>query len=284
MPGRYFSCKYCKKLVYRDSKRIQENKRNGWRVFCSQECLHKSKIKQKIYVCARLGCKKTFIRTPGDFKKTKRCFCSISCSAIYNNHLRAIHRNKFKVVKKCEYCKIRNLKYGKKYCSPKCQSKGESISKEKILAFIHDFEKREGRIPFKCEYTHYHAARLRFGNWNNAVKAAGFSPNPVMFANRHIAKDGHECDSFTEKIIDDWMSEKGIEHKRDVPYPGKNHFTCDFVIGNKWIEFFGLAGELKRYDLLKRRKLNLVRKYGINLIKLFPNDIFPKNKLSLILQ
>ncbi|MDP3994218.1 MAG: hypothetical protein Q8P91_00090, partial [bacterium] len=102
----------------------------------------------------------------------------------------------------------------------------------------------------------------------------------VMFANRHIAKDGHECDSLTEKIIDDWLFKREIEHKRSVPYPGNDRFTCDFVVEDRWIEFFGLRGEHKRYDELRKRKLKLVKKLNIKLVEIFPRDVFLKGSLE----
>ena len=258
---------------------MKENIKRGWETYCSLKCLGQSRVKGKVYVCSRVGCGKTFIRKPSELKKIKKCYCSTYCSAVSNN---------FKKIRICENpdCGKRFSGRKKKYCSSSCIPIHESrYSRKIVIARIKSFYKTYQMVPVKRELNClYHVSRNYFGTWNNAIKAAGFDPNPVMFANRHIANDGHECDSFTEKIIDDWMFEKGIKHKRFVPYPGNKGFTCDFVVGNKWIEFFGLAGQLKRYDTLKRRKLNLVRKYGINIIKLFPKDIFPKNKLSVILE
>jgi len=273
-------CSFCSKVYYRESGRITEAKKFNWRQFCSVKCQSEARNKQIKLVCSRPGCGNVFVRQLNDFKRSKCHYCSRRCAAIVNN---SKYIKRHAVMKICGYCGKNYNGDAKKYCSETCQDKAQVIPADLLIGRIRNFVQINKRIPCKREFKYYHAIRARFGTWNNAIKIAGFDPNPVLFANRHIAKDGHECDSFTEKIIDDWMSEKGIEHKRDVPYPGKNRFTCDFVIGNKWIEFFGLAGELKRYDLLKRRKLNLVRKHNINLIKLFPDDIFPKNKLSLIL-
>ena len=140
---------------------------------------------------------------------------------------------------------------------------------------------KNSRIPLKREaYAYYKVARKYFGTWNNAVKAAGFEPNPVMFAKKYIAKDGDKCDSLAEKIIDDYLFRRKIKHIRNFPYPGNKGFTVDFKIGNNWVEFFGLSGQLKRYDCLKNRKLKLTRKLGINLIKIYPRDLFPVGKLS----
>ncbi len=137
-------------------------------------------------------------------------------------------------------------------------------------------------IPLKREYRHYNAARLRFGTWNKAIKAAGFNPNPVLFAKKHIANDGHKCDSVAEKIIDDWLYARKIKHQINVPYPGNNSFTADFVVGNNWIEFFGLSGELNSYDRLKKQKLKIAKSLNLRLIAIYPNDLFPKCRLDTI--
>ena len=231
----------------------------------------------KLLVCENPNCQKTFLRRI--YSISKHNYCSRSCAVIINNRLYPKNPG---IIHNCPICGS-DFKSRQKFCSKRCQDLSLVVPSKTIVLKIKEFVGDNGRIPLKREITYYKAARARFGTWNKAIKAAGFDPNPVMFANRHIANDGHECDSFSEKIIDDWMFEKGIEHKRDVPYPGNKGFTCDFVIGNKWIEFFGLAGQHKKYDLLKRRKLNLVKRYNIDLVKLFPDDIFPQNKLNLVL-
>lgn len=126
----------------------------------------------------------------------------------------------------------------------------------------------------------YHVARDIFGTWNKAIEAAGFDPNPVMFAKKYVARDGDICDSLAERIIDDYLSRRNIKHVRNYPYPGNGGFTVDFKIGDIWIEFFGLSGQLKRYDFLKRKKIKLAKDVGINLIKIYPKDLFPVGKLE----
>jgi hypothetical protein len=39
---------------------------------------------------------------------------------------------------------------------------------------------------------------------------------------KYIAKDGHKCDSFAEKIIDDWLYSNNVEHQRNIPYPNSS--------------------------------------------------------------
>lgn len=156
--------------------------------------------------------------------------------------------------------------------------------KEEVLQKIKEFEKLNGRIPVKKEmYGPYSKARDVFGTWNKAIKTAGFKPNPVMFANRYLAKDGHWCDSLAEKIIDEWFHSKGIAHERSVPYPEFKKMTCDFVVNKFYIEFFGLEGEHREYTKHVHKKRRLAKKYNLKLIEIKPIHLFPKNKLDQVL-
>ncbi|MFC1727563.1 hypothetical protein ACFL0Y_03495 [Patescibacteria group bacterium] len=86
-----------------------------------------------------------------------------------------------------------------------------------------------------------------------------------------------------EKIIDDWLYSRKIKHKINVPYPNNKLLTADFVVDNYWIEFFGLSGELESYDKLKKRKIKIIKKHNLNLIAIYPKDLFPKCELGKIL-
>ena len=132
-------------------------------------------------------------------------------------------------------------------------------------------------------YAAYKKARNSFGTWNKAIAAAGYKPNPIMFANRYTAKDGHVCDSMAEMIIDDWLNSRGISHQRSIPYPEFNKMTCDFVVNKTFIEFFGLEGEVRDYDRLMKLKRKLSKKHELNLVEIKPNHLFPKNKLDDVL-
>ncbi len=129
-------------------------------------------------------------------------------------------------------------------------------------------------------YGMYREAREFFGSWNNAIKVVGFTPNPILFAKKQRAYDGHQCDSLAEKIIDDWLDEKNIKHERNIKYPSNPKLTADFVTKHYWIEFFGLFGEMDDYDALVKEKQKLARKYKLPLIELYPKDLFPVSRLS----
>ncbi len=153
-------------------------------------------------------------------------------------------------------------------------------SKDNLITLLRNFYTQYKRIPTKRDFMPMYGSFFRsFGTWNNAVKKAGLSPNPVLFAKKYTANDGHKCDSLTEKIIDDWLTAKKVYHERNVPYLD-TRFTADFKIGDTLVEFFGLHGQLRRYDYLMKKKLKLVKKYNMKLIPLYPEDIFPVVKLN----
>ncbi len=254
----------------------------GWKQFCSGECLKRDRIVGVNVVCR--NCDKEFIRSASWILKSKlgHSFCSQHCAATYNNQRRADALP----VKLCKNpnCNNRIVNWSI-HCSLSCAGKsrrrGLSVLKEEVLLEIRNFYTANQRIPVKREmYSAYKKARRSFGAWNKAIATAGFQPNPVMFANKYIAKDGHRCDSLAEKIIDEWFRLKNIVHQRSVPYPEHSRMTCDFTVQDFYIEFFGLGGQHRRYDELINKKRELSKKHGIKLVELKPDDLFPKNQLD----
>lgn len=153
-------------------------------------------------------------------------------------------------------------------------------TREDLLKSIIDFYDRNGRIPLKREFNSFAMFKREFGGWNKAIVAAGFDPNPILFAKKFVAADGHRCDSFTEKIIDDWFLEKRIKHTRRWRY-GSSKMTADFFIRpNIVVEFFGLAGVQKRYDVISEKKRKFCEGQNLRLIEIYPEDIFPINTLK----
>lgn len=267
-------CCYCNKNVVKGMCRYNEAKKFGWKQFCSVKCLGLFKQTRVKLTCSRDGCNNKFTRVLNQFKRMNNHYCSHRCLALAVNSKRIL-----KPKKKCQICN-KEVLYGKLYCSPKCQYTSQETPISEMVTWAKDFFRLNLRIPLKAECAYYSSIRRKYGTWNNFISEIGFTPNPVMFAKKYIAQDGHKCDSMAERIIDDWLYRRKIIHKRSVPYPNNEKFTADFVIGNKWVEYFGLSGNLKRYDYLKNRKIRIARKLGLDLVKLYPKDLFPKGKLK----
>ncbi len=233
----------------------------------------------KRFRCSNPGCGNVFLRRQSQVKLVKYLYCSRSCAVTVNNKR---FPKRHKLWGTCVVCG-KKCNSDQMYCSRKCRAQEQTMSKEDILEQIREFYQANGRIPLKREFEHYKAARGRFGTWNKAVKAAGFNPNPVIFAKKWTANDGHRCDSLAEKIIDDWLYARKIPHDVHVPY-GVDRMTADFEVNGTLIEFLGLAGQLQSYDALIERKRRLWEQQKLNVIQVLPNDLFPENKLSQVLE
>ena len=243
-----------------------------------------SRTKAIKLTCDNPACGKPFTRIPSKINK-KFNYCSSSCSATINNRRR-------KRPRKTKYCANKNcnkiVPERNKYCSNKCQGavtkKSLDEHRADVISTIKKFYRDHHRIPVRREmWAPYRKARKGFGTWNNAVKAAGYETNPVLFAKKYIANDGHKCDSLSEKIIDDWLSARGIPHEINTHYEG-TLMTADFRVGDVLIEFLGLTGEVSEYDRLVKEKRGLWKKRNLDVIEIYPKDIFPKSHLDKILK
>ncbi len=275
------ACEYCHKEYVKEVRRYNEAIRYTWKQYCSPQCLSNARDKRHLFTCFNSNCKKTFKRRLKEISHSGKVFCSQSCAAIISNKYRWLKLPK-------NYCKNPNcnkiIPKGNIYCSNKCQGVLKKFSddeyKSKIIERIQKFYKNKKRIPFKHEmWGSYKAARRLFGTWNSAIIVAGFKPNPVRFAIKYIANDGHKCDSLAEKIIDDWLFKRKIHHEIKVAY-GINRMTADFKVNKTYIEFFGLKGEVERYDELVSIKEKLWKEKKLKTIAIYPKDLFPRNRLN----
>jgi len=197
------------------------------------------------------------------------------------------------------------------FCSP-ClrdtvlQNTGsQSKSKEEVLAYLRDLVAVLQRIPhqgygegindfiglnyqerldflqvLQQKPSTRHVKNL-FGTWLQALIDARILEDDVRRTSRGIqciAKDGHVCLSIGEKTIDDFLYTNGIVHKKEPYYP-EGKYRADFEVNGVFIEYFGLTGN-SDYDTKTKLKQRLCKKYGIELISLFPNDLVSDSRLN----
>lgn len=248
-----------------------------------------TRMKSIIVRCSNDECHTVFRRKPSAIQPSGLTFCSHHCAAGYTNTHRinpmSIRRN----ARVQQQPKCRNPLCNNKlplerftFCSIKCRVEcAQANDRVFVVEKIRNFVSKSGRIPVKYELPGlYSKARMGFGTWNKAIEAAGYDPNPVMFAKHYLAKDGHNCDSMAEKIVDDWLYTHRVDHRIHVPYPWHNGMKCDFLVGDTWIEIFGLEGNVARYDKLKKEKLELVRKYNLKILQLSLKEVYSPRKLE----
>jgi hypothetical protein len=195
-------------------------------------------------------------------------------------------------LKTCLVCKktYRKSSGNKKYCSLACRTEAERYKPEELLKIIKNTVKKLKRVPARREILKgvNEACRKSFGSWNNAVLAAGFTPNRShnnrMYKRVNTrALDGHLCDSVSELLIDNWLYKNKILHERDAHYPNTNH-KADwkiFIEGKEFfVEYFGLANDSPRYDRCIKEKKKICNKNKISLIAIYPKDLYPKTFLE----
>jgi len=281
-------CTFCGKEFFRSKGRFNEAKKFGWKQCCSPRCLSKNRTKKQVLFCENCG--KRFSRVPNDISPHN--YCSQSCAAIANNKKCLKGHAKIKPkLKTCVKCgkQFRKSTGNRKYCSMKCRGGAEpKYTRQKLINAIKQKVQGLQRTPARREMKESKTCQKIFGSWNNAIIAAGFQPNRSHNQRMYRcvnakATDGHICDSVSELIIDNWLTKNRIPHEKNIPYPETNHKAdwAIFVEGEKiFIEYFGLANDSPRYDRAIREKKNICRKYGLKLIEIYPQDLYPKMKLD----
>jgi hypothetical protein len=120
-----------------------------------------------------------------------------------------------------------------------------------------------------------------YGSWLKALVASGILEEDVRRTTRGIqciANDGHVCNSLGEKTIDDLLNALGIDHVKEPRYP-KGNYRADFRIGDVFIEYFGLAGDLE-YDAKSILKMDICAAHNIDLLAIYPSDLSSVNSLK----
>lgn len=123
-----------------------------------------------------------------------------------------------------------------------------------------------------------------FGSWLAGLIAAGVLEDGTRRTARGtqcIAKDGHVCFSLGEKTIDDFLFDNAIAHSKENPYP-EGGYRTDFMVGEVFIEYFGLAGD-PVYDAKRKIKEAMCRSHGIRLISLEAKDLANRGRLLKLL-
>jgi hypothetical protein len=107
------------------------------------------------------------------------------------------------------------------------------------------------------------------------------------FEAKHRSADGHFVRSKAEMLIDNWLYMAEIVHAYERKLPIEEDVYCDFYIptGKVYIEYWGYEND-QRYLARKKKKIEIYKKYGFNLIELNDkevqnlDDILPKMLLK----
>ncbi|MDI6816014.1 MAG: hypothetical protein QME41_02325 [Actinomycetota bacterium] len=223
-----------------------------------------------------------------ELKRGNAKFCSRSCSAAFGNQVRKKEQVSNLICHKCghEFYRKPSLNRSRtNYCSEWCfrEASGRAFSKGEILRLIQDFVDKQGRIPTQVEFSRKRGwlnpstVVGHFGSWNKAIAEAGFQPNSASIGYMCFARDGHLCRSYSELLIDDWLTDNGIGHDKEVKYPG-SRLVADWKVGNIFIEYLGI--DMQRDNAISRnyletleRKRRICLALGVRLLEIRPFDL-----------
>lgn len=233
--------------------------------------------------CEYPDCKKIFWRMPSATSQNN--YCSGSHAAIMNNRL---YPKRSRLYKKCANSECSKIfKKPTIYCSVNCKNiSARSYTSDELIRILKMTAIKLKRTPAKRELPEICGAVVNtFGSWNAGIKAADLefnrSDSQRMYKRtKTVALDGHRCDSISEAIIDNWLSDNNIAHERNVQYPDTNHKADWGIEKGIFIEYFGLANDSPRYDKEIKIKREICSRYKIKLIEIYSKDIYPKPKLS----
>ena len=110
----------------------------------------------------------------------------------------------------------------------------------------------------------------------NRLRGAGVKIRRAGFSRRRKCPDGHIVDSQWEYAVDRWLSERNIPHEVHPVVPwyvsGKSPERADFLVGNTYIEIWGIIGN-EKYNAKRLSKTANYAKCGTPLIEVFPHHI-----------
>lgn len=163
---------------------------------------------------------------------------------------------------------------------------GRSTSPEEALDLLAKLKDELGRVPLKndvdkCKWLpsadYYY---LYFGGHKEALNRIG-----LKIPKTYESKSGVKCNSQYELKIANALEKHNVSYEKEVQYKTvipdfPKAYRFDFAIEKDdvkyYIEFFGITG-VHSYEEKTREKIELCRNNSINLISLFPEDIYSKS-------
>ena len=186
-------CRQCNKAILKELRRVNENLKLRNNFYCSRRCQYEYQTLKKEITCENIECGKLFLRRPKAYSTHN--YCSRSCAIHVNNSKFPKRESIFKICANKYYFKKFNSKV--KYCSMECLRLSKWHTPSKILEVIKEAYDKTGRTPSRREFEKISKPLIRFfGSWNNALIAAGLTPNRSHSQRMYrrvntTAQDGH---------------------------------------------------------------------------------------------
>lgn len=153
------------------------------------------------------------------------------------------------------------------YCKKECfyESMMINIPKSELekLYIDEDLTTREIALIYNtdkkviCDYLH---------RYEMEVEPATFPGGKMI-----TCKDGHVVRSHYERALDNAFTAHGIEHEYEPRLPFDRRFASDFLVGDVYIEVWGMVG-WKPYEKQMKKKKKLYEENNLKLFSVYPED------------
>ena len=153
----------------------------------------------------------------------------------------------------------------------------ENIKKEVLILY-----KELNNYPKQIDFKRYkltsldNAIRLYHGGHKEVAKKLQLEVRQWI-----IAKDGHSCNSYFEKMLDDALFELKVIHDREVVFKLERKLKIDFKIGNKYIEVLMFnINTAPKTEMEKQYKSNYLEKrklfieLGLDVFEWYPEYFY----------
>ena len=229
------------------------------------------KAKPKVPIVCK-HCGKTFFAWP--CLKSRKVWCSKTCRSAY------LHKT-------CKQCNksfdVKQSRPNQLYCSKRCSSLARGFPRRKnndktstcLQDIIDSYLAGENTpsISKRLDVSVFAICRR--------LKLAGIprrngGNHTGTYGHMTRARDSHCVKSGLELAVCNWLSEHDIPHEYEPRLPwgtNRNPFHADFRIGDFYVEVWGMLN-LKSYREKRREKIQLYHKHNLQLIEIFPRQIY----------
>lgn len=151
------------------------------------------------------------------------------------------------------------------------------------------------RFPTNLEFNIYNIPSVKtyiryFGSLSKAAEAIGvrrdrYTKNFSSNISFYYDNRNNFCLSLSEVIISNILIDMNIDFKKEILYSEfipcivAGNRRCDWLVGDRFIEFFGMMG-FKDYDIGANYKIDMCKRYNKKLLDIYPKDLKNINKLK----
>lgn len=253
--GRYCAVNEITKCTLCDTEFTRQRNKKA-KPYCSKKCRNIDTGRTLLLKCSL--CEKEFYRSHSMSVGKESNFCSVMCQ---DNSL------KNKVERTCVECGvvfsvIPANSINRKYCSHECRRK--YLEKDDLVYHYVEQGLSAEATGFELGVSE-NTVLKELHRHKIDTRDAGFGISGV-------SDDGTHVRSSYGMLVSNKLSEAKLSYEYDVRLPFKRGFLTDFLVGDVYVEVWGIVN----YSPYQRRmelKKKLYKEHGVKLVSIYPQDL-----------